>query len=115
MRRWHAKEKGGEGGRGRGEGLAVGVLEAMEVVADELAAGGAEVDEVAAGSHGGDAAAPVARWPWIWAARPLAAFFRPHHWSTVAGSGRGEEGVGGAGSVPSRRGRSAACPRFCAP
>ena len=71
MRRWHAKEKGGEGGRGRGEGLAVGVLEAMEVVADELAAGGAEVDEVAAGSHGGDAAAPVARWPWIWGRTPL--------------------------------------------
>ena len=32
-------------------------------------------------------------------ARPFAAFFRPHHWSTVAGSGRGEGGVGGAGSV----------------
>jgi len=56
--------------RGRGEGLAAGVLEDV-VMADELAAGGAEVDEVAAGSHGGDAAAPVARWPWIWGRTPL--------------------------------------------
>ena len=51
--------------RGRGEGLAAGVLEGV-VVADELAAGGAEVDDVAAGSLGGDAAAPVVWQPRIW-------------------------------------------------
>jgi len=44
---------GGEEARGWGGDFTVGVLKG-EVVADEPAAGGAEDDDVASGSHGGD-------------------------------------------------------------
>jgi len=100
VRRWHAKEKGGEGGRGRGEGLAVGVLEAMEVVADELAAGGAEVDDVAAGSLGGDAAAPVVWQPRIWDRDGQT---ESHHGRILRKPGAGRRS--GVGMEKTRRGR----------
>ena len=85
--------------RGRGEGLAAGVLEGV-VVADELAAGGAEVDDVAAGSLGGDDAALVVWQPRIWDRDGQT---ESHHGRILRKPGAGRRS--GVGTEKTRRGR----------